>query len=313
MAEPLKTVRRRFAEHVCAVAQTEWPELVRAFATVPRERFVGPGPWTMLAGPLQREVTPDADPRRLCRNVLVALDEAKGLNNGQPSFWAALIDRLRPQPGERVIHVGAGGGYYTAILAELVGWSGWVTAIEYEPDLAAAAARALADRPNVEVLAGDAHGLVEGPADVIVASCGFDAVPVRWVRALADGGRLMLPLTAASSLPGIGAGAVLLATCRDAPTDPMATMRRAAQPPGSPDRSILDAEFVSGTMIYHDKGRRSAGAGQRLAQAFAASPGGAWSLPTVATMRLGSPPDETCWLAGDGWWLSTSAEAAPNP
>src|SRR5689334_20006166 len=200
MTEPLKAVRREYAEHVCAVAEADWPELVRAFATVPRERFVGPGPWTIRGPSLQPEVTPDCDPRQLYRNVLIALDDAKQLNNGQPSFWATLFDKLRPQPGERVIHVGAGGGYYTALLAELVGWNGWVTGIEYEPELAAAAAAALADRRNVEVLTGDAHRLVDGPVDVIVASCGFDTIPLPWVRALADGGRLMLPLTAGSPL-----------------------------------------------------------------------------------------------------------------
>jgi protein-L-isoaspartate(D-aspartate) O-methyltransferase len=287
--EPLKTVRRRFAEHVCAVAETEWQPLIRAFATVPRERFLGAGPWTIMAGPLQREVTPDADPRHVYRNVLVALDEAKQLNNGQPSFWAALFDKLRPAPGERVVHVGAGGGYYTAILAELVGWNGWVTGIEYEPSLAAAASAALSDRPNVEVLAGDAHGLVEGPADVIVASCGFDDVPLGWVRALADGGRLMLPLTVGSPLPGIGAGGVLLITRRG---------------------EAFDAAFVSGTMIYHDKAGRSDGAGRRLAQAFRSSAGAAMALPSVVSLRLGGLPDETCWLSGDGWWLSTAANPA---
>jgi len=285
---PLKTVRRRFAEHVCAVADTDWPELIAAFSAVPRERFVGPGPWTTFGAGLQREVTPDSDPRRLYNNVLIALDEAKGLNNGQPSFWAALFDRLRPRPGERTIHVGAGGGYYTAILAGLVGRMGRVIAMEYEPELAAAAAKALADRPNVEVLAGDAHALVEGPADVIVASCGFDDLPVAWVGALADGGRLMLPLTAASQLPGIGAGAVLLVTRRG---------------------PAFEAAFVSGTMIYHDKAGRSETAGARLAQAFGFSPGAAWSPPKIASLRLGGMPDETCWLAGESWWLST----APNP
>lgn len=287
--ETLKTVRRRYAEHIAALAETDWPELIRAFATVPREAFVGPGPWTILGGTLMRETTPDADPRHLYRNVLIALDEAKSLNNGQPQFWATMFDRLRPAPGERAIHVGAGGGYYTAILAELVAWNGWVTGIEFEPDLAAAAARNLADRPNVEVLAGDAHRLVDGPADIIVASCGFDAVPVAWVRLLNDGGRLLIPLTAPSSMPGIGAGAMLLVTRRGA---------------------AFAAEFVSGTMIYHDMGGRTDGASQRLAAAFptvrASRP---WSTPTVRSLRLDDTPDETCWLAGDGWWLS----ATPPP
>ena len=289
MTETLKAVRRRYAEHVCALAESDRPELLNAFAAVPRERFAGPGPWTIISGTLQRETTPDADPRHLYRNVLIALDEAKQLNNGQPQFWATLFDRLAPQPGERAIHVGAGGGYYTAILAELVAWNGWVTGIEYEPELAAAAARNLADRPNVELLAGDAHALVEGPADIIVASCGFDAIPLTWVRLLNDGGRLMIPLTVGSSMRGIGAGAVLLVTRRGA---------------------AFDAEFVSGTFIYHDAAGRSEPAGQRLIAAFGYSSGQAPSMPRIASLRLGGAPDDTCWLAGDGWWLST-APAVP--
>jgi protein-L-isoaspartate(D-aspartate) O-methyltransferase len=285
MAEPLKTIRRRYAEHVCALAETEQPELIRAFATVPRERFVGPGPWTVLGGGLMKETTPDADPRHLYRNVLIALDEAKQLNNGQPQFWATLFARLAPKQGERAIHVGAGGGYYTAILAEMVAWNGWVTGVEYEPELAAAAARALADRPNVEVLSGDAHALVTERADIIVASCGFDAVPAAWARLLNDGGRLMIPLTVASTLTGIGQGAVLLVTRRG---------------------ERFDAEFVSGTMIYHDKGGRTDAADHRLVAAFAyRSGGGAWAPPKIASLRLDSAPDDSSWLAGDGWWLST--------
>lgn len=286
MAQTLKAVRRRYAEHICALAEADGPELIAAFAAVPRERFVGPGPWTIIGGTLQREPTPDADPRHLYRNVLIALDEAKQLNNGQPQFWATLFARLAPQPGERAIHVGAGGGYYTAILAELVAWNGWVTGIEYEPELAAAAAKALADRPNVEVLAGDAHALVEGPADIIVASCGFDAVPVAWVRLLRDGGRLLIPLTVPSAMPGIGLGAVLLVTRRGA---------------------AFDAEFVSGTMIYHDKAGRSDAAGQRLVAAFGYTSGAPWTPPRIASLRLDGVPDATCWLAGEGWWLSTTA------
>ncbi len=283
---PIDDVRRRFAEEIVGLADVDWPALTAAFAAVPRERFAGSGPWTIFGEGLQREITADADPRRLYRNVLIALDEAKGLNNGQPSFWAMLFDHLRPAAGERVIHVGAGGGYYTAILAELVGPQGRVTGIEFEPDLAAAAMTNLSDRPNVEMLSGDAHALVAGAADAIVASCGFDAIPVRWVRLLNDGGRLMLPLTAASALPGIGAGAMLV-------------IRRRGH--------AFDAAFVSGTMIYDDKGGRTDAAGARLAAALRpATPDAAWTLPQVASLHLGGRPDATCWLAGEDWWLSTT-------
>jgi protein-L-isoaspartate(D-aspartate) O-methyltransferase len=286
MTEDLAIVRRRFADEIGRLADVTWPSIVPAFAAVPRERFVGPGPWKSLSSDLKPIVTPDADPVRVYANIVIALDETKGLTNGQPQFWAALFEQLRPKTGERVIHVGAGVGYYTAILAEMVGSGGRVTGIEFEPALAARAVTNLAAWPQAQVLAGDAHALARGPADIVVASCGFDAVPLPWVRLLEDGGRLLIPLTVGSSLPGVGAGAMLLVTRRDA---------------------AFDARFAGGTMIYHDMSGRSGAATRKLAEAFAAYRGG--PAPAIASLRIGTPPDETCWLAGDGWWIST----APNP
>ena len=58
-------------------------------------------------------VTTDADPRRLYHNVLVAIDPARKLNNGQPTAVITWLDALDPRPGDRVVHVGAGVGYYS--------------------------------------------------------------------------------------------------------------------------------------------------------------------------------------------------------
>jgi len=74
--------------------------------------------------------TPDADPQHLYHDVLVAIDEMRLLNNGQPSFLVFLIEALARQDGDHVVHVGCGTGYYSAILAELVGLKGHVTALE---------------------------------------------------------------------------------------------------------------------------------------------------------------------------------------
>jgi len=68
----------------------------------------------------------------------------------------------------------------------------------------------------------------------------------------------------------------------------------------------FDAAFVSGTMIYHDKAGRSDAAGARLAQALSFTPGAMWTPPKIAALRLTAEPDETAWLTGDGWWLSTA-------
>jgi len=289
MTHALADLRRSYADEVYALAGATHEAIRAAFAAVPRERFCSPGPWTIWDGGGPPQLTPDADPARLYANVLVSLDPAKRLNNGEPRFWAWLFERLKPMPGERIIHVGAGAGYYTAVLAEMVGPTGSVTGIEFEPDLAARAQTNLADRHNVQVLAGDALKLASGRADIIVASCGFDAVPVRWVRMLKDGGRLLIPLTAGSDIPGIGAGAMLRVTHHG---------------------GAYDATFAGGTMIYHDMAGRTPEATRRLAEALPSwTAGQPWSPPQIASLRLDSAPDETCWLAGEGWWIST----APGP
>ena len=83
--------------------------------------------------------TPSADPIYLYQNALVALDTEKGINNGEPFLHAAWIGAVSPQPGEMVTHIGAGMGYYSAILSMLVLPGGRVHAFEIEEKLAAAA------------------------------------------------------------------------------------------------------------------------------------------------------------------------------
>jgi protein-L-isoaspartate(D-aspartate) O-methyltransferase len=278
-------VRRAYADEVAAAANVTYALIVEAFAAVPRERFLFAGPWQLpLPVTNSLEETPNDDPRHIYVDRLVTLDAVKNLNNGVPSFWAGLFEHLKPMPGERVIHAGAGTGYYSAILAHMVGSAGSVLAIEYEPHLAAHAARAFADQPNVEVVQGDALTRAHGEADMIVASAGLDAVPLPWVGLLKDGGRLLVPLTAPAPRFGdrIGGGAMLLVTRRG---------------------PFYDARFVSGTLIYHFMGTRSAAASQRLAAAF----GGTSSAPAIASLRLDDQPDESAWLVGDGWWLSKAA------
>jgi protein-L-isoaspartate(D-aspartate) O-methyltransferase len=286
----LQRLRQAYADELTQLAPISYAPLQTAFASVPRERFVGPGPWTIFSAGLQSALTPDDDPVHIYSNVLVSLDAAKKLNNGEPRFWAVLFERLRPAAGERAIHVGAGTGYYTAIIAEMVGAEGRVTGIEFEPDLAAKARDNLAPWPNAELLAGDGMALAQGAADVIVASCGLDQVPLRWVRMLSDGGRLLIPLTTTmDEWPGGGWGVNLMVTRRG---------------------ERFAAEFVGTVGIYHCMSGRTEAAGAALKAAFEALradvvAGG--PLRRVSSLRLSGEPDGSCWLAGEGWWLSTSS------
>jgi protein-L-isoaspartate(D-aspartate) O-methyltransferase len=179
------------------------PALERAFATVPREDFLPPPPWTIY-GPFGAQSTRDA--ADLCVDALVAIDRAKGINNGQPSLHAEWIAAVDPQPGETVVHVGCGGGYYTAILAELAGEAGRVIAYEIEPEVAALARRSLASRANVEVrVASGASGALP-PCDVIYVNAAASAPAQEWIAALRDGGRLIFPWTCS----GDGEAAILV-------------------------------------------------------------------------------------------------------
>ena len=95
--ESLDQRRRFFAEEIQAVCNLRTAGLVEALATVPREAFLPPGPWTIRAegdyGEPPRQ-TPDADPRHVYHNISVAIDPARMLFNGAPSVVAMCIDRL---------------------------------------------------------------------------------------------------------------------------------------------------------------------------------------------------------------------------
>jgi protein-L-isoaspartate(D-aspartate) O-methyltransferase len=280
--------RRWFAEELRHTAHMRSPAVVKAFATVPREHFAGPGPWRLLSpiAGLDYWTTDDADPSRLCHDVLVAIDEKRRLNNGQPSLWATLFDQLGLASGDHVIHVGAGLGYYSAILAELVGPNGSVTAIEIDPVLAERARVNLASAwPQAQVIAADGFGFrAEEPVDAIVVNAGVSHLALPWLDTLkADGGRLLVPLTNANLW-----GAFLIVV--------RLGVRYAVR-------------FASRVGIIPCAGGRDAEAETRLMAALARA-----DYTAVKSLRRPpEEPDDTCWLAGEGWWLSTApAEEAPD-
>ena len=151
MSDPLGK-RRAYAAEITRRAGVSDPRIEAAFAAVPREDFAGPPPWRIGSGGFFGLSSSD-DPARLYEDVLVAIDAERGINNGQPSLHAQSIDALGVKEGETVVQIGAGAGYYTAILATLVGPAGRVIAYEIAPDIAARAAANLARYPQVEVRA----------------------------------------------------------------------------------------------------------------------------------------------------------------
>ncbi|MES1245437.1 MAG: protein-L-isoaspartate(D-aspartate) O-methyltransferase [Acidobacteriota bacterium] len=270
----LETCRSFYASLITANVGVPPGRLSEAFAAVPRERFAGPGPWRIFT-PIGYIPTPSDDPAFLYQDVTVALQAEGQINNGQPTLHAVCLAALRVEPGEAVVHVGAGSGYYSAVLAELAGPGGSVVGYEVDQGLAERAAANLADRPNVEVRnrSGSEGALPE--CDVLYVSAGATDPMDSWLDALRPGGRLLFPLT-----PAQGPGAMLLVT-------------------RTPDG--LAARFVCQAMFIPCLGARDEEVARRLAEAFQAG-----GLKDVRSLRRDAAPDETCWVFGRGWWLSTA-------
>ena len=212
--------RRFYAEEIRFVARLNTSALVEAFARVPRENFLGPRPWYVgsperralaAMGLASAEYIKVEDPRDLYHNLVVVIDRARNINNGQPSALAAWMDALELKPDHRVFHLGAGTGYYTAILAEAVGERGKVTACEVDPELAAGAAKNLAGYSNVTVHSGDGAAFDPGECDAILVNAGVTHVSALWLDRLHEGGRLVVPITFAIG-PELGTGAMMCFT-----------------------------------------------------------------------------------------------------
>jgi protein-L-isoaspartate(D-aspartate) O-methyltransferase len=210
----LEDCRAFYAQEIRFAATVATPGLVEAYARVPREKFLGPAPWQIssaearalsMAGLRESSYVTVDDPRDLYHNVVVALDRAKDINNGQPSALATWIDALALQPGDRAFHLGCGVGYYTAIIAEVVGPSGGVVALELQSDLAARAKENLASYANVTVHEGDGAAFDPGPCDAMFVNCGVTHPQTIWLERLRHRGRLVIPFTMAVN-PQIGQG-----------------------------------------------------------------------------------------------------------
>jgi protein-L-isoaspartate(D-aspartate) O-methyltransferase len=217
----LHAARRYFAAEIQAVANLRTMALVDALASVPRESFLGPGPWLIATpdarrpGAVTYRPTPDADPCHVYHNVLLAIDPSRTLNNGHPSTLAACLDALDLSSGMVVAHVGCGLGYYTALAATVVGASGRVLAIDIDRELAARAADNLSGFEQVQVVCGDGTSVDLPECDAILVNAGFTHPLPRWLDALRDGGRLLLPITAQIPASPTSIGAMLLVANRD--------------------------------------------------------------------------------------------------
>ena len=267
-------LRRAFARKIVAQAGVREPRIEDAFAETVREKFAGPPPWFVAR---HGEYVATSEIADLYEDCLVAIDAARGINIGEPALHARCMAELDLRDGETILHVGAGVGYYTAMLARLVGETGRVFGYEIDAGIAARAQDNLRDRRNVTIAArsGIAPGLPQ--ADAIYVNAGAIEPCACWREALKPGGRLLFPLEAPHAL-----GAMLF-------------VQRGADDLRWPARFLFPVAFIA---CETDRDRA---AERSLADRFHDE-----SWRDVRSLRFDAP-DETCWLAGPDWWLSSAA------
>lgn len=159
--------------------------VARAFAAVPRQDFLPPA---------QRWRADHDGP----------IDIGHGQTNSQPVTVAAMLRLLDVRPGQRVLDIGAGSGWTTALLATLVGPGGRVLGLERVPELARWGAENLrahaagrADLGDASLEPADPEELgrsAEAPWDRILVSAMARELPESLVDQLSDEGRLVCPV-----------------------------------------------------------------------------------------------------------------------
>jgi protein-L-isoaspartate(D-aspartate) O-methyltransferase len=276
-------MRRFLAEEIRVVHNIKSPRVIDAIATVPREQFLPPGPWQIRGGellasffsgsPAPLRHTDDADPRHVYHDLSIAIDPSRDLYNGQPSFIATWLDLLRINEGDRVLHIGTGMGYYTALIAHIVGPSGMVHGIEIDPALARTARNNLDPWPWASVHEGNGSSELPSNVDVVVVHAGSSHILDVWLDVLANDGRLLVPLTVAMpDISNTGSKGMVLVITRDGDN--------------------WRARFTSSVVIYSLQGIRDETAGQTLAKAMMSG-----SYMKVRRLRRDKhEPSATCWL-----------------
>lgn len=154
-------------------------EVSAAFSAVPRAGFL---------------------PRRARRRAAYdgPIEIGHGQTNSQPRTVEAMLRLLDVRPGCRVLDVGSGSGWTTALLARLTGPTGEVLGLEVVPELVVTGSDNLRATgfgwASIEQAAGSLGSPARAPFDRILVSAAARSLPEELVRQLADGGRLVVPV-----------------------------------------------------------------------------------------------------------------------
>jgi len=168
---PFETMRHAMVASQLRTSGVNDPRVVEAMARVPREKFV------------------PADQRPLAyRDTLIPVDAGRRLNS--PLATGLLLTQAEIQPADKVLLIGAAGGYAAALLALL---ARQVVAIEEDAALAALAREALAGEAKVKLIEGPlAQGSkANAPFDVLMVDGAVEELPEALIAQLRPGGHVV--------------------------------------------------------------------------------------------------------------------------
>ncbi|GAB3214144.1 methyltransferase domain-containing protein [Marinactinospora endophytica] len=205
----------RIARVLTAKGAIQDPKVHRAVLTVHRDAFVPATVWAARDGwyePRPRDTDPEVQ-RWLGEDVYLVTQVDDGRPDGedgrgriptsslsQPSLVVRMLQELAVSPGDRVLEIGTGSGYNTALLCELAGEDG-VVSVELDETVAETAREALTrEGCKPRLLVGDGAREVEGgPFDRVIATVGVRHIPAAWISGTRPGGLVLAPWT-----PGLG-------------------------------------------------------------------------------------------------------------
>ena len=158
------------------------PEVIAAFESIDRAFF--------LPEDLQEQAYLD-----------IALPTSQGQTISAPSVVALMSEALQPKRGQKLLEVGTGSGYQSALLAHAIGPKGSLTTIERFSELSSFAQKTikkyypeLAKCINFVVADGSVGHNKSAPFDAILVTCGAPSVPKSLFAQLKEGGRMVIPL-----------------------------------------------------------------------------------------------------------------------
>ncbi|MGH4011071.1 MAG: methyltransferase domain-containing protein [Pseudonocardiaceae bacterium] len=235
------------------------PAWASAFAATPRHLFtprvVADDGAVLLAGQLRWLQAVYSDTALLTQTAPTddGEQELPSSSSSKPAVMAVMLDRLDTVAGHRVLEIGTGTGYNTALLCHRLGDRN-VCSVDIHPELIEAARERLAEigrQPHLTVGDGTAGWAEHAPFDRILATCAITQIPPEWIRQLTGSGRIVAPLNAGSAGPLL----VLDKTAPDEVTgriDPYPAwfmpLREHADSPLGPDQST---GFTTGGMAHY--------------------------------------------------------------